>query len=318
MLENGRLPGGIYPYLVSPVRSDGAVDAAVLTALVDDLIAAGVNGVSPLGSTGEVMYLTQAQRLAVVEITLGAVQRRVPVVPGVCAFSTHDAIEQGTAYARLGVDGLVVMRQHAFPVDDDGVVEFFGTVAKAVECPVLLYTNPSVLGSDLSLAALERLLEIPNVRYLKDASGNTGRILSVLSHFGDRLGVFSASAHIPLLVFELGGIGWMAGPACVVPEAAVELLRLTQAGEHAAALRLQRELWPLNEAFTSYGLGACIKAALEVRGYAVGQPISPQRPLAPSARAAVAAAISRADAAVPPRRARPATVAGHAVGTGRR
>jgi 4-hydroxy-tetrahydrodipicolinate synthase len=302
MPEEAKLPGGIYPYLVSPVTPDGSVNADVLRTLVNDLIEAGVDGVSPLGSTGEVMYLTQAQRLAVVEATLEAARGHVPVVPGVCAFATHDAVEQARAYARLGVDGLVVMRQHAFPVDDDGVVEFFGTVARAVDCPVLLYTNPSLLGNDLSIAALDRLLEIPNVRYLKDASGHTGRIMSVLSHFGQRLEVFSASAHIPLLVLEIGGIGWMAGPACVVPEAAVELFRLAHAGQRQAAMRLQRELWPLNEAFTSYGLGACIKAALELRGYPVGQPLSPQKSLAPPARAVIAAALERADAAVPRRR----------------
>src|SRR5262249_16808291 len=170
MPEKGKLPGGIYPYLVSPVTPDGSVDAGVLRTLVEDLIEAGVDGVSPLGSTGEVMYLTQSQRVAVVAATLETARGRIPVVPGVRAVGTHDAVEQARAYAQLGVDGLVVMRQHAFPVDDDGVVEFFGTVARTVDCPVLLYTNPSVLGNDLSIAALERLLDISNVRYLKDAS----------------------------------------------------------------------------------------------------------------------------------------------------
>jgi dihydrodipicolinate synthase/N-acetylneuraminate lyase len=300
-MTSKRLPGGIYPYLVTPSTADGTINQTVLAQLVDDLIEAGVNGVSPLGSTGEVMYLTAEQRRDVVRTAVEASAGRVPVVPGVAAFSTHDAVEQARCYAGMGVDGLIVMRQAAFPTDESGVVEYFATVARAVECPILLYTNPSVLGADLSISAIERLADIPNVRYLKDASGNTGRILSVMCHLGDRIEVFSASAHIPLLVFELGGLGWMAGPACVIPEAAVELLRSFKAGDRTGALGLQRELWPLNEAFTTYGLGACIKAALTLRGYDVGRPLSPQQELGPAAIDVIAKAIARADAAVPPR-----------------
>jgi 4-hydroxy-tetrahydrodipicolinate synthase len=248
------------------------------------------------------MYLTADQRQEVVQTAVSATAGRVPVVPGVAAFSTHDAVQQARCYAEMGVDGLIVMRQAAFPTDERGVIEYFATVARAVDCPILLYTNPSVLGAELSIAAIEQLAEIPNIRYLKDASGNTGRILSVLCHLGDRIEVFSASAHIPLLVFELGGVGWMAGPACVIPEAAAELFRLFRAGDRAGAMALQRQLWPLNEAFTAYGLGACIKAALTLRGYDVGRPFSPQLELGPPAIEKISSAIAQADAAVTPRR----------------
>jgi 4-hydroxy-tetrahydrodipicolinate synthase len=163
---------------------------------------------------------------------------------------------------------------------------------------VVLYTNPGLIGGDLSFPALQRLVELPNVRYLKDASGNTGRILSVLNRFGTDLEVFSASAHIPLLVLQLGGIGWMAGPACVIPKAAVELHRRFTTGDHTGALALQRELWPVNEAFTTYPLGSCIKAALELRGYQVGRPLPPQGPLGSAAVATIADALARADAAI--------------------
>jgi 4-hydroxy-tetrahydrodipicolinate synthase len=293
------LPAGIYPYLVSPVGADGTVDVATLQRLVDDLIAAGVHGISPLGSTGEVMYLTFPQRLEIVRAAIAAAGGRVPVVPGVAAFSTADAVSQAQAFAAAGASGLVVMRLHAFPVDDEGVISYFSAVAAAVDCPIVLYTNPGLLGSDLNFMVLDQLRQVPNIRYIKDASGTTGRLLSIADRFGDDLVIFSASAHIPLLVFELGAAGWMAGPACVVPEAAVELRRRFLAGDRAGAAELQRELWPLNEAFTTYPLGACIKAALTERGYPVGDPIAPQRPLGPDARAQITKAIARADAAWP-------------------
>jgi 4-hydroxy-tetrahydrodipicolinate synthase len=303
-VTTSELPGGIYPYLVSPIGPDGAVDRGGLHAIVDHLIASGVHGLSPLGSTGEVMYLTAPQRAAIVEATITAAARRVPVVPGVSAFATHDAVEQARRYEALGASGIVLMRQHAFEIGAAGIVSYFADVAAAVSLPIVLYTNPSVLGGELPVRAIAELAEVPNIRYVKDASGNTGRILSILEHTGGRIGVYSASAHIPLVVFELGGIGWMAGPACVVPDAAVEMHRRFLAGDRAAAAELQRAMWPLNEVFTSTPLGACIKAALTLRGFPVGDPIPPQGPLAGTDVARLRAVLDRVDAALTSVRAR--------------
>lgn len=290
------LPKGIYPYLVSPLDSYGAVNEKVLTQLVDDLIQAGVSGLSPLGSTGEVMYLTEKQRSAMVEVTVSSASDRVPVVPGVASFSTADAVAQAKRYERAGAAGLVVMLQAAFPVSESGVASYFRAVAEAVSCPIVLYTNPAVLNTDLSMATLAELSRLPNVSYIKDATGNTGRILTIMNNLDGQLGVFSASAHIPLLVFKLGAVGWMAGPACVVPELCVDLFRLHSSGRDAEALDLQRRLWSVNEVFQRYSLAACIKAALEVQGYAVGPPVAPQQPLSESEITNIRAALERAGA----------------------
>jgi 4-hydroxy-tetrahydrodipicolinate synthase len=292
------LPPGIYPYLVSPIADDGAVRESVLARLVDDLVAAGVNGITPLGSTGEVSFLTPRQRRRIVEVALEACHGRVPVVPGIAAFSNRDAVEQARSYAELGATGLVVMRQNGGPVSADAMYRYFAEVAQAVEIPIVLYTNPSVLGTDFSIDTLERLVELPNVRYIKDATSDTGRILSYTNRFGDRLKVFSASAHIPLVVFLLGGIGWMSGPACAYPRAALKLYELVQRGQLDRAMMLQRATWPLNEAFRSHPLGACIKAALACRGYEVGSPVEPQEPLAANAVEQIGRALATADQAL--------------------
>ena len=248
------------------------------------LVEVGVHGISPLGSTGEVMLLDQVQRETIVAICIDETAGRIPVIPGVSSASTRDACRQAQRYASLGADGLVVIRENAYPVDEQGVGDYFAAVAQAVELPIVLYANPALLGADISPAVLDRLLEIDNVRYLKDASGVTGRILSAIIRHGDRLGVFSASAHVPVLVFQLGGIGWMAGPACVIPEASLRLYELSGLGRWDDAMALQRRTWPLNALFTKYGLAPCIKAALEVSGFSVGPPIAPGRALGDAPR----------------------------------
>ena len=100
-----------------------------------------------------------------------------------------------------------------------------------MDLPVVLYTNPSFQRSDLSLEAIERLAEVPNIVGIKDASTNTGRLLSIMSRVGDRLAIFAASSHIPTAVMMIGGQGWMAGPACLVPRQSVRLYELCRAGD---------------------------------------------------------------------------------------
>ncbi|MCC7426443.1 MAG: dihydrodipicolinate synthase family protein [Alphaproteobacteria bacterium] len=286
----GRLHG-VYPYLVSPVDRQGRVMAPVLRRLCDHLIESGVHGLTPLGSTGEFAYLDRAQRRAVVETTIAAARGRVPVVAGVAATTIADAVAQARDYAAMGADGILAILEAYFPIPDDGVFEYFAAIARAPALPVVLYTNPQFQRSDLSLPVIRRLAEIETVRYIKDASTNTGRLLSIINAVGDRIGVFAASAHIPAAVMLIGGVGWMAGPANIVPRQSVELYNLCRAGRWREAMARQRPLWAINQAFAKYSLAACIKGGLELQGFAVGNPLPPQPPLSAEGRAEVAKAL---------------------------
>jgi 4-hydroxy-tetrahydrodipicolinate synthase len=282
---------GVFPYLVSPIDPDGTIRRDVLGCLCDDLIASGVHGLTPLGSTGEFAYLNTAQRLAVVETTIQTARRRVPVVAGVASTSTLDAVAQAKAYQKLGADGILAILEAYFPLADAQVESYFRAIADAVDIPVVIYTNPQFQRSDLSLDCIARLSSHPRIQYIKDASTNTGRLLSIMNRCGDRIRVFSASAHIPAAVMLIGGVGWMAGPACVIPRQSVELYDLCKAARWEDALKLQRRLWAINEAFARYNLAACIKAALAIQGYEVGDPVPPQAALTADERKAVEAVL---------------------------
>jgi 4-hydroxy-tetrahydrodipicolinate synthase len=270
---------GVFPYRVSPVDAAGHVKTDVLGRLANDLIAAGVHGLTPLGSTGEFAYLDRTQRTAVVQATIEATQGRVPVVAGVAATTIADAVTQAKDYQRLGADGILAILEAYFPLKDVQVESYFHAIADAVDIPVVLYTNPQFQRSDLSLDTIARLAEHPRIRYIKDASTNTGRLLSIMNRCGDKLAVFSASAHIPTAVMLIGGVGWMAGPACIVPRESVQLYDLCKAERWGEAIALQRMLWRVNEAFARFNLAACIKAGLKIQGYPVGDPLPPQAAL---------------------------------------
>ncbi|HTV37839.1 MAG TPA: dihydrodipicolinate synthase family protein [Xanthobacteraceae bacterium] len=289
---------GVFPYLVSPVDESGRVKSSVLGRLADDLVAAGVHGLTPLGSTGEFAYLNNEQRTAIVRTSIEAAAGRVPVVAGVASTVTADAVAQARHYAKLGADGILAILESYFPLADAQVEAYFRAIADAVEVPVVLYTNPQFQRSDLSLDVIARLAEHPRIRCIKDASTNTGRLLSIINR-APQLKVFSASAHIPAAVMLIGGVGWMAGPACVIPRQSVRLYQLCRNGQWPQAMELQRALWRINEIFARFNLAACIKAALQLQGYDVGDPIAPQRALDADERRVVAAALD-AVAAVQP------------------
>ena len=110
-------------------------------------------------------------------------------------------------------------------------------MARAVSCPVTLYTNPKFQNWDFSVEALKELAEEPNIQYLKDASGNVGKLMSIVTTLGDRIKLFSDTSSVPLFVFLIGGVGWMSGPACVIPEQSIALYETARQGrwEEAAA-----------------------------------------------------------------------------------
>jgi 4-hydroxy-tetrahydrodipicolinate synthase len=283
---------GVFPYLVSPIDASGRIKTDVLARLCDDLIKAGVHGLTPLGSTGEFAYLNREQRLAVVQTSIEAAAGRVPVIAGVASTATADAVEQARAYQKLGANGILAILEAYFPLKDAQVEAYFRAIADAVDIPVVLYTNPNFQRSDLTLDVIARLAEHPRIGTIKDASTNTGRLLSIMNRCGDKLAVFSASAHIPAAVMLIGGVGWMAGPACLIPRQSVQLYDLARAGRWDEAMALQRRLWRVNEAFARFNLAACIKAGLQIQCYDVGDPVPPQAALTADERRQVDAVLA--------------------------
>lgn len=288
---------GVMPYLVSPIDEDGRVKRRVLARLVDHLIGQGVHGLTPLGSTGEFAYLDRRQKAEIIATVVEAARGRVPVIAGIAATTTREAVAMAQEAQALGADGILAVLEAYFPISEDGVAAYFEAIAAATPLPVCIYTNPNFQRSDITIPVLKRLVRSsPTIRYIKDASTNTGRLLSIMTATEGRMKVFAASAHIPACVMLIGGVGWMAGPACIVAPQSVELYELCRAGNWAAAMEKQRPLWAINQIFAQYGLAACIKGALELQGFEVGPPLAPQSPLDEAGRQEVRAALERVGA----------------------
>lgn len=267
---------GVVPYLPTPFTSEGSVDAGALHRLCEHLIGAGVHGLTPLGSTGEFAYLDFAAKERVVSATVEAANGRVPVIAGVAATTTRDAVAQAERWSDLGADGILAVLEAYFPVPEAGVVDYFAAIADATDLPVTLYTNPNFQRADLSLDAIDELSHHPNILFVKDASTNTGRLLSILNRTEGRIGVFAASSHVTTAVMLIGGRGWLAGPSCLVPRQSVRLFDLCEAGKWDEAMALQRDLWSVNQVFARFNLAGAVKAGLRLQGFDCGDPAPPQ------------------------------------------
>jgi len=164
---------GVVAALSTPFDDTGeALDEAGLRRHLDAMLEAGVHGVVLCAGTGEFAYLSWAQRRRVVEVTLAAAAGRVPVVAGVAATTTAEAVRQAVEFERMGCAGILAILEAYFPVPDAGVVAYFRAIAEALSCPLVLYTNPRFQRSDLSLAAIaERtgLVSFGVVPYFPDA-----------------------------------------------------------------------------------------------------------------------------------------------------
>lgn len=279
-----RKVSGIIPYLPTPVDAEGRILAEPLHALSARLAGCGVSGICVMGSVGEFPYLTEAQKLELAREAVSAGSAAgLDVVAGVSGFSARQMIEQATAFAGLGVDAIVLMVEQYFPLSAEMLASVIRSVSRAVpDTEVILYSNPKYMHYSYPLQLFDLIADCPNVDGYKDASGNTGFLLSISGRYGSRYRIFSASAHIPLFVFELGGVGWMAGPACIIPRSAVRLFSLAGEGRIDEAMALQRKMWGINAAFARYDLASCIKGVLRVQGFDFGDPIPPLMPLARS------------------------------------
>src|SRR5258708_5310393 len=181
---------GVVPYIVTPLDDDGNIKAEVVGRLCDDLINAGIHGITPLGSTGEYAYLNQQQRIRMIEITVEAVAGRVPVFAGVASVSIEGARFQARCYQNRGVDGVVVALDSYFPLGESEIESYFFSVADAIDLPMAVYTNPSFQRTDLSIDLIEKMSKHQNICAIKDASTITARLLSVMNPSRDPFDFF--------------------------------------------------------------------------------------------------------------------------------
>lgn len=267
---------GVVPPTVTAFEEDESVDLATTAAHARFVVDSGVHGVFTLGTNGEFPLLTAEERDRVVETVVDEVGGEVPVLAGVGAEGTREAVERAEAAASAGADGLVVVVPYYFPVDDDGLVEHYRRVADAVDVPIYAYTFPDRTGNDISLDALDRLAAIDGFAGLKDTSQDVARMESAL-RYHPNLTYLMGSNRLVYTGLTLGCDGAVSAVANAFPEVVVDLYEAAHAGDDERARELQGDVLDVQDALERGPFLAGVKAALDLRGFDVGPMRSPLR-----------------------------------------
>jgi len=267
---------GLMPAMVTPFDERGEVDLAATEAVVERLIEARVNGISPLGSTGEASHLTGEERKHFAEEVGRIVGGRVPLLIGVGASGTREAIELSRHAQSVGADAVLVVSPFYWKVGEQALFKHFATVAEAVEIPVLIYNLPMLTGIDLSPSLIARIAaECPNVTGLKDTVTEYFHTVSVLREVkGVRpdFSVLSGWEDLILPSLLAGADGSICAFANVAPELFVGLVQTAKDGDLQRAAELHQRV------LTLVTLGAYSDppiSAIKLAMNKLGVPISP-------------------------------------------
>jgi 2-dehydro-3-deoxy-D-pentonate aldolase len=267
---------GLMPAMVTPFDEQGEVDLTATESVVGRFIEAGVDGISPLGSTGESSHLTADERKRFAEEVVRIVAGRVPLLIGVGAAGTRETVDLARHAEGVDADGVLVVSPFYWNVGEEALFKHFATVAESVDIPVLIYNLPVLTGVDLSPSLVARVArECPNVTGLKDTVTEYSHIWNVLREVKPVRSDFSVLSGFEDLILPsmlAGGDGSICGLANVAPDLFVAMVRAAHNEDLDEAAELHRRVLSLMSlvSLSDTPLGA-IKLAMNV----LGVPISP-------------------------------------------
>ncbi len=287
---------GILAAVTTPFTADGAsVDEENLRGQVERLIAAGIHGLVPTGSTGEFTALSPQEYRRVIELYVESADGRVPVIAGIGSLTTAGAIELASHAELIGADAIMLVPPFYDPLSFEALKAFLSDVAAAIALPVVYYNIPANTGLRLTGAQLAELGAIDGVDYLKDTSGDAVALTELLVAHSDSIKAFNGWDTLTFFGIASGAEASVWGAAGIVPELAVELWEtLAERKDLDRARELWKSLWELSAFLESVSYVAGIKAALEIIGHPAGPARLPVQPLGEPQRAELAAILERA------------------------
>ena len=277
---------GVITALVTPLRGD-ALDEEALRRLVDEQIASGIDGLVPVGTTGESPTLTNEEHLRVIQIVVEATKKRVPVIAGTGSNSTRETIEMSAAARKVGADGLLLVTPYYNRPGQEHLYRHFKAVIEAVPLPSVLYNVPGRTACDLLPETIVRLAELPQVVGVKEATGSALRASQVLAQLGsknEQVALLSGDDATAFPLFALGARGVISVVSNVAPKEMSAMWDAAAAGDWKKARELHYRLLPLGEGLFVEANPIPVKTAMAMMGRIADEIRPPLYPLAPQHR----------------------------------
>jgi 4-hydroxy-tetrahydrodipicolinate synthase len=270
---------GIISYPITPFDDYEQVDIPLFKALVERLVASGSHGIAPLGSTGVLPYLTEAEKEAITEATLQQVAGRIPTLVGVSNLTTERTVYHAQFAEKAGAASVMIIPMSYWKLTDEEIFRHYEAVASKIGIPIMAYNNPATGGIDMSPALLKKLLEIPNVTMIKESTGDVQRMHYLKRELGDDVAIFNGSNPLALAAFAAGATGWCTAASNLIPELNIGLYNAIESNDLQLAQNLFMKQIDLLKFIVATGLPRAIKAALNLLGQKSGNLRKPLCPL---------------------------------------
>jgi 4-hydroxy-tetrahydrodipicolinate synthase len=288
-MERGELRGTIVP-LVTAFAGDESPDAQAMGYLIEFVIEQGADALMPTALTGEGPLLDARETIEVWDLVVAKTDGRLPMVPAVISTTTQKACRLVQAAEKRGARAVMVApilpELYAGRSHDD-VYAFYGDVAEASSLPMILFNYPSLTGVDFIPDLVARLLEIDQVRYVKESTGDVRRVHGLQRAFGERLQVICGAPNVALESLALGCKAWITGIMNAVPRSAQQLMQaVVELGDLEMARRIYyQQVLPLVDVMSrNHNPTGTIKAGVCARGVDVGAPRRPGSAVGPADR----------------------------------
>ena len=237
---------GVMPAITTPFDDDLSIDHDFIGKHVNWLVDHGCTGIVPLGSLGEGNTLGHGEKVKIVKTCVDALAGRVPVMPGISALSTAEAVELAQECAAAGCSGLMVLPPYVHNGKMHETRGHFGAIFEATDLPCMLYNNPIAYGTDVTPEIMGELAdEYSNLQAVKESSGDIRRVTAVKALLGDRLAAFAGLDDMPFEAAWSGADGWIAGLVNALPAESVALFELAKEGRRDEAFAIYRWFLPL-------------------------------------------------------------------------
>ena len=237
---------GVIPALTTPFDGAHGVDEGFLAEHARWVVEHGCTGLVPIGSLGESATLSAAEKRRVLEVCVAAVGDRVPVIPGIAALSTAEAVALARDAKSVGCSGLMVLPPYVYSTDWREMKAHVRAVIAATDLPCMLYNNPVAYRTDFVPEHVGELAnELANLRAVKESSTDVRRVTAIRALLGGRIDVLCGVDDEIVEAIAAGAVGWIAGLVNAFPAESVALYRAAVEGRHAEALALYRWFLPL-------------------------------------------------------------------------
>ncbi|EMA29810.1 4-hydroxy-tetrahydrodipicolinate synthase [Haloarcula japonica] len=258
---------GVFPAMCTPFHQDGSIDFETLREDAQRLESAGVDGLVPVGSTGESATLSHDEHIEVVEAVIDAVDD-VPVIAGSGSNNTQEALELSQRSAEAGADALLLISPYYNKPEQQGFIDHYTTLADAVDLPQIVYNVPSRTGQNIEPDTAVELASHPNIRAYKAASGDMNQISEIIERTrGEDFAVLSGDDGMTLPVLSVGGTGCISVSANIEPERTCAMVGAALADDYERAQAIHHELGPLFRAMFVETNPIPVKEAMRIRGY---------------------------------------------------